>query len=90
MPGLQYIPGSSGKGVAIAPSGGMHAMASCKLLSYANAKMFQVIEKLSKEAVARQFKGYTKKIVYWFQQKQFWVGVHVSKEDWMDQSWTKR
>ena len=52
MQGLQYIPGSCGKGVANTLSGLTRAMASCKLLFYATVKIIQVLEKLTKEAVA--------------------------------------
>ena len=68
MPGLQYTPGSCRKGVANGPSGSTRAMVSCKRLSYAIAKMLQVVEKLSKESIKRQFKVEAKKIRYWIQQ----------------------
>ena len=70
MQGLQYTLGSCGKGVANTLSGFTRAMASCKLLFYATVKIIQALEKLINEAVAKQLKMDTKKIRYWFQQKE--------------------
>ena len=71
IPGLQHTPGLCRKSVANTPSGLTCAMASCKCLFYAIAKMLQVVKKnLTKEKVARQSEVDTKKIRYWFQQKE--------------------
>ena len=64
-PDLQYTPGSGGKGVANAPSGRTHAMASCMSLFYTIATMLQavdVVEKIFRGEVARHLKVDTKKI----------------------------
>ena len=95
MPCLEYTPGSCDKGVANTLSGFTHAMASWKCSFYATVKLFQAIEKLSTEAVARELKvdvkksntGSSKKNVRWRTRNE---GVHVNKEDLMDQSQTTR
>ena len=67
--GLQYTQGLRGKGMANASSGLTCAKMSCKCLSYAITTMLQVVEKFTKEELARQSKVDTKKSTIVFSRK---------------------
>ena len=94
-PGLQYMPRSCRKGMVNAPSGHTCAIASCKLLYYANVKLVRMVEKFPRRKLQDSSRWTRRKSSTNSNRKNTWCrtryeGVHVSKEDSMDQSWTNR